>query len=128
MVKVQVCDFSRNYIRVQCPECTEQDDKEAIIDFDAGEGTCPLCDISFGMDLLLTEFDVKSVASCPECSHTTGSVIEYGEGYLCLSCGSDFDRTGECDWCSETVAGDLSGSYLDGCMFCDGLYGHTADD
>jgi hypothetical protein len=125
--RCMVCDFSRNYIRVQCPEC-EEGGKQGVIDFDAGKGSCDECDTEFGMDLLLTEFDAEGVASCPECSHTTGTVIEYGDGYLCLSCGNDFDRIGECDWCSESVAGDLSNSYLDGCMFCDGLYGHTADD
>jgi hypothetical protein len=125
--RCMVCDFSRNYIRVQCPECKDEG-KQGVIDFDAGEGSCDECDTAFGMDLLLTEFDAEGVASCPECSHTTGTVIQYGDEYLCLSCGNDFDRISECDWCSESVAGDLSDSYLSGCMFCEGLYGHTADD
>lgn len=125
--RCMVCDVSRNYLRVKCPNC-EEDGEHGVVNFDAGEGSCNVCDTSFGIDLLLGELDAEGVASCPECSHMIGSVIEYGDGYLCLSCGNDFNQIGECEWCCESVAGDLSGSYLNGCMFCDGLAGHTAND
>jgi ssDNA-binding Zn-finger/Zn-ribbon topoisomerase 1 len=80
-----VCDTSRNHIRVQCPECNK-----AEVEFDVAEGTCPECDTSYDIDFLMEKFEAEGVAYCPECSYAKEhSVIEFGDGYLCVSCGNE---------------------------------------
>jgi ssDNA-binding Zn-finger/Zn-ribbon topoisomerase 1 len=118
-----VCDWSRGHIIMECPECAEGE-----VEFDVGQGTCEECGTSFDMEFLLQEFG-QGEAYCPECSYSNEkSVVPHGDGYLCLSCATDYDRVGTCEWCNEDVAGDTSDSYLGGCMFCDGLIGHEKDD
>lgn len=119
-----VCERYRSYVIAKCPQCGEGE-----IEFDVGEGTCPECDESFDLGYLLEEYGGGgAVAHCPECSYGKETVVEHGSGYLCLTCGNEFAEVGECEFCNESVAGDLEGSYLSGCMFCDGYIGWHKDD
>jgi hypothetical protein len=118
-----VCERPRNHIQIKCPDC-----ETCEVDFDVGQGECEQCEATYDMEFLMSEFDAEGVAYCPECSYLEHSVIEYGDGYLCLACANEFDKVGTCEWCGEDVAGDMSASYLMGCMFCDGLTGHHAND
>lgn len=119
-----VCDSSRSHIHIDCPEC-----KKGEVEFDVGSGTCDKCDKEFDLDFLVSEFAPNgSVAYCPECEYIDEhSVVKYGHWYLCLACGTTHHRVGECEFCNESVAGDLVDSYLDGCMLCDGRIGWEAD-
>lgn len=120
-----VCDWSRSHIYADCPEC-----KEGKIEFDVGTGTCDECEAELNLDFLLEKYAPDgAVAYCPECSYSEEeSVIPHGDEYLCLACGTTYDRVGECEFCNERVAGDLEGSYAFGCMFCDGKIGWDSDD
>lgn len=123
-----VCETSRNFIKIPCPVCKESN-VDSEIDFDVASGTCEECDTTFGLDFLMSEFQEEGIAYCPECSFfDQHSVIQYGDEYFCLACGSEYKKVGTCDWCSEEVAGDTSDSYLIGCMMCSGYAGHHADD
>jgi hypothetical protein len=109
-------------IRVKCPDCVD-----GIMIFDGGDGNCNSCDAKRTIKFLIEEYG-EAVAHCSECSAGNETVIEFAEGYLCLSCANSFQEIGECGWCSETVAGDLSESYLMGCCLCEGHAGWHKDD
>jgi hypothetical protein len=80
-----VCEWVCDHIVAACPDCGK-----GQIDFDAGSGVCNECDAEFDMAFLIEEFG-KPKAYCPNCSYSDESVIQRGDGYLCLRCGLDYD-------------------------------------
>jgi hypothetical protein len=115
-----VCETSQNHVEIACPEC-----EDGTVSFDAGSGYCNECDVSLDLEFLLDKFgEGKGRAYCPECEYSSSkSVIESGDEYLCLACGAKHDRIDQCEWCSEVIAGDADGTYVNGCLFCDGRMG-----
>lgn len=122
--KCLLCGHGKTVIRALCPECQKVD-----IIFEEGSGTCASCQTKFNLDSLTDMFGT-ALAKCVECSYIHESVILYGDHeYLCLCCGMTYTEIGQCEWCSENVAGDMSGSYVKGCgqILCDGALGWDDD-
>jgi len=128
--KCLVCGHRQSVVTMSCKKCGE------IVEFtDTGEGECAECDTAYDIKDLIAEFGPDSdpdeepdTAYCPECARTDHqTVVPYGEEYLCLNCAYTFASIGNCGWCSEAVAGDLDGSYLTGCLFCEGQLRHDRD-
>lgn len=65
-------------------------------------------------------------AYCSDCEYTEqpSVVPTTDDEWLCLACLTTHDEVGSCGYCSEFVAGDLEGSYMSGCLMCDGQMGH----
>lgn len=124
-----VCEDHSKQLIVSCPEC-----KNDVFIYDMGEGVCSQCkheiDVNFLLDLIDTDrFSTPSRPSrafCSECGFadqpTSVQFDDYGRR-LCLYCLNEDDEAGYCEWCSEYVTGDLAGSYLTGCIFCEGRIG-----
>jgi hypothetical protein len=115
-----VCNTSRSYIQVKCPACGKTE-----VDFDTGSGFCGECEVSFDIDFLLEQFgNGRGLASCPDCEYSDcKSIVTFGEKYLCLSCGALHHQVDSCEYCGELIGGSADGTYLDGCMFCEGRMG-----
>jgi hypothetical protein len=126
-----VCHRENASIAMECPECKE------LVFFDEGEGTCQKCGNELGLDDLVDEFtpscdlsdgEEPDSAYCSECERTEHhTVVPCSQGYICLVCTATYERISYCGWCSERVAGDLEGSYLTGCLMCEGSFGHDKD-
>jgi hypothetical protein len=129
----QVCDAQSPFLQVDCPQCGEK-----IIIEDLGEGQCENedCEFSIDMDWLLSKFgpslskDDPDIAYCSHCEYSGGPVvIPFGDDYLCLACLELHKYANECEWCNSLIAGfDPEDSYLNGCMLCEGRFGHRPDE
>lgn len=132
----EVCLLNENLIYIKCPHC---DKKIEITDNNHHEfAICPKCENDIVQeelsDLLDTNptspdnyFD-KSSLNCAECM-STDSVIEHNEFYVCLNCFYIEKGIQYCEWCNEGQigGGDLTGSGLSGCEFCDGRLGYDSE-
>ena len=124
-----VCDHGCASIVMPCDNC------KAVVEFEAGEGTCPDCEIDYDLDDLFERFgpyrdprEEPETAYCPECERTDrATVIPYGDEYVCLNCANTFWTISQCGYCSESIAGECGDSYLTGCIFCDGQFGDERD-
>jgi hypothetical protein len=64
-------------------------------------------------------------AYCNSCEYTEQpSVIPIENKWLCLSCLTTHEETGNCEYCDEFVAGDLNDTFMNGCLMCDGQMEH----
>jgi hypothetical protein len=117
-----VCSTVKTFLLVPCPHCGEPVTIE-----DMGEGECS-CGYEVSLSDLIEKYggyrDPKEDPTeiyCSQCS--SDGVVEHGEGYLCLSCLSQFKYTAKCQWCATEIAGfDSRDSYVLGCVLCDGRY------
>jgi formylmethanofuran dehydrogenase subunit E len=58
---------------------------------------------------------------CNYCEYTEQpSVVRLGDKWICFYCQRIHDEVGNCDYCGESVAGNLEDSFLSGCLMCDG--------
>jgi len=128
-----VCRLSASWFEYVCPSCSQQSDLD-----EGGSFTCPHCghhddEAAIGENinqLIITHdnyFDDHTVpANCTECSgHRT--VVEYESRYLCIACFTHTETLESCDWCGEHNNGDMEGSAVFGCGFCDGRIGWERD-
>jgi hypothetical protein len=129
--KCLVCLRLNNVFTIPCPECETN-----INIHEAGRGICDECGYEVKMDYLIQkfgetegEYEPITVGYCGECEDYSGSVINYGEQYLCLNCMALYDHGERCEWCNELNAGiDLSDSFWAGCGICEGKRGNMSDD
>jgi hypothetical protein len=125
-----VCGRRNDFIEVVCPNCQEQIRIEEL-----GEGECEKCGHKTSLKWLVETFgpyeDPKEDSRTGYCSYCEyrelRSVVPLGSAYYCLSCAEKHDAIGQCEWCSDFVAGVLENSYLSGCMMCDGRSGWDSD-
>ena len=121
-----VCGRANKYIPVGCPACGEPIRIE-----DVGEAKCENCGHSTTLTWLVEKYgpyeDPKEdpeTGYCSYCENTeVRSVVPLGDALVCLSCWEEHGSIGQCEWCNEFVAGDLEGSYVSGCLMCDGKMG-----
>lgn len=123
-----VCGITSSYFKVDCPECGA-----GVYVYDMGEGTCPSCGNTIGIDYLTGLFDHRTpaetleadaLAYCSECEHVEEpTVIPYGGQWLCLFCQTFHESAGHCEWCGSFVTGDLDDSLWSGCVLCEGRSG-----
>ncbi len=128
-----VCQHRDSLLNVSCPSCGEPMTFE-----NEGFGSCPNCEEEFDPEMLVKALDEGEaslpgdpdsdrIAHCTSCERVR-SVIEYEGRYLCLGCLELFDEIGTCGWCGDWNAGDMENSYLEGCVLCEGRFGHERDD
>lgn len=98
-----------------------------------GVATCSSCETQLSLTEMLEKYGEQkspedesieeSHSYCSECEFTEQkSVIPVGKGnYLCLSCQTVHNRVCRCDYCNEKITGDSEGTYLSGCLLCDGV-------
>jgi hypothetical protein len=123
-----VCGRRDDFIMVNCPSCNTDIRIEEL-----GEGECERCGYKTTLSWLVDKYgphedpeDVPRTAYCGYCENPeVRSVIPLGDALVCLSCLEEHNSIEQCGWCSESVAGDLEGSYLSGCLMCDGKMGCT---
>jgi hypothetical protein len=124
-----VCGWYHSSIHEPCPDCGQ-----TIVVEDMGDGTCENCNREIDLDYLLEQYvphydpkdEEPDTAYCSECERTEAeTVIPFGNGYLCLSCQTEFDRVGHCGYCYERITNISSvDSYVFGCIFCGGAAGN----
>jgi len=126
--KCVVCDDVASQLAIPCPKCST-----GIAVYDLGQGTCAKCHTSIDIDDLINVFGVKQSpkeemyepahAYCPNCEWVEQpTVVPYQDKFFCLICLTVYDYIDNCMWCGELNAGDMSNSFLDGCVMCEGRY------
>lgn len=123
-----VCNWTSSVLEVECPECGEH-----IWSFELGEGSCDNCGFGLSLDWLLDQYGPVVTeedyfiphlpASCDWCEHPERSVVDWGDGFLCLACLRTHDRVSCCGFCNEPITGSAEDTYLTGCMWCEGKLG-----
>lgn len=123
--KCLVCGNSDSQLMAPCPNC-----KNSVYVYDLGEGTCETCETSIDINYLIKIFGTHDEGRYTESSHAYCSQCEYTElptvvetddnEWACLFCFAKYDHIEQCEWCSESIAGDLSDSYWSGCVMCEG--------
>lgn len=123
-----VCDFFGVILQIPCPECNNMIDIE-----DLGEGQCGNCQFEICMTELIEKYGENMSweelkidepnAYCSDCEYSeAASVIPLDDGtHLCLSCLSTHERIANCEYCNAKITGDSEGTYLSGCVLCEGL-------
>jgi hypothetical protein len=123
-----VCDTSRDFLKVPCPEC-----EKYIIVEDLGEGTCENCSERIGLHFLVGKYGEEknprdemydpSNAYCHECECTEErTVVPLSEWrHICLNCLTIHEGVSQCNYCGERVTGDTADSYVLGCVICCGM-------
>jgi len=128
-----VCEISMTTIKAKCPNCGKP-----IYVQELGEGECAYCHEEIDFGNLTSQFDNRSMsdrlieealAYCSECEHTEEpTVTQLGDKWLCLYCHTIHEDTGNCEWCSSFVTGNLEDSSWSGCVMCEGRQGHGFDE
>lgn len=129
--KCEICLRVNCVLTMACPECGED-----IKVYEEGQGRCKKCGFEINMDYLVSKFgysedlyETPRAGYCAYCEDYRGSVVPYGDGYLCFNCMTLHDYAENCEWCSELNAGiDMSDSFWKGCVICDGKWSWTDDD
>lgn len=124
-----VCGHSfSDELRIQCNQCSE-----SVFINDLGHGTCQDCGEKIDMGYLLEKYGEdkspeeesieESNAYCSDCEFVSErSVIPIKDGrHLCLSCITIHDRLYRCEYCNEKITSDSEGTYLTGCLLCEGI-------
>ncbi len=121
---------------IECTECGN------TVHF-AGDGfaTCESCDESYEpsdlTDHVIDERaayvaakdgdDSYELGNCGICDGHHTVARTRNDDYVCMSCFERFEYVTRCAWCNEANTGDMDGSYLSGCISCEGLIGHERD-
>jgi hypothetical protein len=125
-----VCQTRTRTLFETCPQC-----EKTLEISDPSIGQCNNCEAEIDTEYLVEKYaplkyEDKQInddnrAYCPECAYTgQKSVVRIDSHWVCMACLSLHDRVEQCQYCSENVAGDMSDSYLFGCLFCEGLSGN----
>lgn len=124
--RCQVCTLGISILRFECSECGTPHQVSGWDHFQTIQ--CP-CGEHIAMDDLREWLDTSSQdytnpdppINCAECQGA-GTVVLHGELYVCVQCAEHSENAPQCEWCNESQigGGDLEGSYLTGCEFCDG--------
>ena len=124
-----VCENMIRRLDTPRPDC-----EATIAVYDLGEAVCEDCETSINMDYLIDVYGVHQTpeealespahAYCPNCEWIEQpSVVPHNNHYFCLNCLAVYDYIGSCEWCGELNAGDMSDSFLTGCIWCEGRLG-----
>jgi hypothetical protein len=126
-----VCQFSAEYLIVDCPKCDHQ-----IAFINDGFSKCTKCGYKIepaelaelmSQDQLGTKdyFESGLPAHCAECE-SIETVIEYKDRFLCMCCFNIYEseELHQCEWCTSLNAGNIPDSYWKGCVACEGRAGH----
>lgn len=124
-----VCANDNTWLEVPCPKCSQP-----VRTYELGEGVCSNCETQINMgyliDLLGTKQTPREALENPAHGYCTNcewpsepTVIPWADQYICLNCFSTYDYLAYCEWCNEKNAGDISDSYLYGCVLCEGRHG-----
>ena len=124
-----VCAHDYSWLEVPCPKC-----RQPIRTYELGEGICSNCETQIDMSYLIDQFGAKQTpyeayedpahGYCTNCEWPDEpTVVPWEDHYLCLNCFSTYDYLSSCQWCNEKNAGDMSDSFLYGCVLCEGRYG-----
>jgi hypothetical protein len=122
--------------------CTDEDCEGEVVVSEDGTAECDLCDISMTLQDVADNVGEPSHPSdgedwtqgyCSDCeSHEIygGTVVQIADSdhYLCLACLQDHDRFSQCEFCGELITADPEGTYIGGCLMCDGKLGWDGDD
>ena len=122
--------------------CTEQGCKGEIVLSEDGTAVCDSCETSMTLDEVASHVGESSHPGdcddwthgfCSDCeSHEihNGTVVQIANSnhYLCIASLQDHDGFRQCEFCSELTTGDPEGTYLSGCLMCDGRAGWFSDD
>lgn len=130
-----VCGMPSCQIDVACPDCGT-----AMIFIDEGFQSCASCGRSVEAEELarLIEdegrgtkdyFESGMPAHCTACDGVRTVVHHDGE-LLCASCFCMFseETMAQCSWCGALNAGKIEGSFLTGCVVCEGQLGLVSAD
>jgi hypothetical protein len=71
--------------------------------------------------------DEDESGNCDNCQ-TQGSMIRFGDGYLCTSCLDPVGQLYRCEWCSELGTKYREHSYSSGCEHCEGAISWRRDE
>ena len=73
------------------------------------------------------DFPEESEASCSFCDGYETAIPLNGM-WLCLWCLVVQESISKCEWCSQNIMGDASGTFLEGCAHCEGKLGRLREN
>lgn len=128
-LRCHVCEWEASALVVDCPDCGEK-----ILSYELGEGECGNCGFCLTLERLIDwyvppagEEDLiinQLPAHCTWCGFIGDrTVVEWGDKFLCLSCLESHERLSNCGFCNAPLAGSAEGTYLSGCVMCEGKLG-----
>jgi hypothetical protein len=64
-------------------------------------------------------------AYCNNCKYTElPSVMKLENKWICFFCNEIYNDAGNCEYCDESIAGDLEDTFLSSCLMCEGQMSH----